>query len=82
MRRRAIVLVSLVALVGCSSTSEAETRRETLEAFRLQLEAGMPCFGLFEIRNELDPKDPVIEQMNEMLREIGCYLDTSERTDT
>ncbi|MDQ3913803.1 MAG: hypothetical protein M3285_02775 [Actinomycetota bacterium] len=46
-----------------------------------RLDAGTECRELFEIRNALDPKDPEIPEMNDALREIGCYSITSKRTD-
>lgn len=50
--------------------------------FKQRLDAGASCAELFEIRNSLDPKAPVVVRMNEELREIGCYSSGSVRSST
>ena len=49
--------------------------------FYAGIESGETCAQLFEHRNEIQPGDPRIDEMNEALREIGCYSSSSERTD-
>jgi Tfp pilus assembly protein PilP len=84
---RRFVIVGLLVLVACGPSVEDE-----LQSFRRQLEAGVQCFGLFDLRNDFERRHsedeaarqaivPTIERMNAMLREIGCYSSTSERTD-
>jgi uncharacterized lipoprotein len=76
MRREPAISVALVlVLAGCSSQAN------TSLSFSDAIDAGLGCPKLFEMRNELDPHDPKIPRMNEQLREIGCYMNTSERTD-
>jgi len=48
--------------------------------FRQRLDAGGSCAELFDIRNSLDPKSPVVVRMNEELRGIGCYSSSSIRS--
>ena len=82
MRRLAaavIPLATLAVLTGCASSEE--TPSEDQRSFGEALDSGAPCGELFDIRNELDPKDPAIETINESLRSIGCFNSSSERTD-
>lgn len=48
--------------------------------FKQRLDAGASCAELFDIRNTLDPKSPVVVRMNEELRGIGCYSSGSVRS--
>lgn len=71
---------SLLALPACGETDSTAPDGPS-PGFYARLKAGAECPELFDLRNELDPKDPEIPKMNERLREIGCYSSTSERTD-
>lgn len=76
---RWIATLGLTALISLAGCTEEDTPPSG--GFYGRLEAGANCPELFEIRNELDPKDPDIPEMNDRLREIGCYSASSERTD-
>lgn len=66
---------ALAALMACAGESSPHER------FTERLTAGASCSELFSIRNEVVPQDPILEEMNAELREIGCYSATSERRD-
>ena len=51
------------------------------QSFSQALKSGASCSELFDIRNEVDPKSPLIEEMNEQLGAVGCGSSGSERTD-
>ncbi len=76
-RRIAAAGIALFA-VGCAANPGSG---DTAGGFYSRLDEGADCRELFEIRNDLDPKDPDIPEMNEALREIGCYSIGSKRTD-
>jgi hypothetical protein len=48
--------------------------------FKQRLDDGASCAELFDIRNSLDPKSPVVVRINEELRGIGCYSSSSVRS--
>lgn len=70
------VAALLVVSTGCGSDG-ADEGASFDEAFK----SGATCAELFEIRNEWDPKSPLVEPANEALRSIGCYTAGSERTE-
>lgn len=70
-----------MCLLAAQKKRTGEAGPPSSGGFYQRLEAGADWPELFELRNELDPKDPDIPEMNESLREIGCYSSTSERTD-
>ena len=74
--RPVCVTLLLLLSVGCESESNG-----AYAAFQQRLEAGATCEELFTIRNEIDPKSPLPERMNRALREVGCYLSSSTRSD-
>jgi hypothetical protein len=82
MKNNLIVLVFTIIWVGACSANE---QRATIPAerssrsFQERLDAGAPCSELFEIRNQLDAKSPLIPSMNEGLRGIGCFSSSSIR---
>lgn len=73
-----LALMSMFALMGCGGGPADEGGEQSFED---AVDAGASCEELFEIRNEWDPKSPLIEPANETLRSIGCYNSSSERTD-
>lgn len=66
-------LICTVFLAACSSAPDP------YEQFTAELTAGASCGDLYAIRNDVDPNDPAIPQMNADLRRIGCYSSTSIR---
>jgi hypothetical protein len=95
MRDIFAIALLLPALLGCApeasdlSTDSADTFSEgndvaarsqnTYEHFRGAIEAGASCAELFDLRNEADPSDPLVEQMNEDLGSMGCLSRSSTR---
>lgn len=73
----AAVCASLI-FTGCGGGESDEAGERSFEE---AVDAGASCEELFEIRNGWDPKSPRIEPANEVLRSIGCYSASSERTD-
>jgi len=51
----------------------------TYVQFQQALDAGADCSTLFELRNRMDPKDPLREKANLDLRSVGCYTRSSRR---
>jgi hypothetical protein len=49
--------------------------------FTKAFDSGADCPELFEIRNRMDPKDPIAETVNEDLRSVECYMSTSSRAE-
>lgn len=80
MRGLIVGCALVAALAGCGG-SEPGQEDTGGRSFDGALDSGASCQELFDIRNELDPKDPAIEDINQTLRSIGCYSATSERTD-
>lgn len=68
-----LVLVG-IALAGCNGGTAGPGER-----FADAVESGAPCAELFAIRNELDPKSPLVVEMNDTLRGIGGYSSSAER---
>lgn len=81
MRGLMIGCAVVLTLAGCGGSGPSEGDAGG-QSFDDALDNGASCQELFDIRNELDPKDPAIEDINETLRSIGCYSATSERTDS
>lgn len=77
MRQRMTVFIALA--LGLSLVLTA--CEEEPESFDSAVGSGAPCSELFDIRNSWDPKSELIESANEVLRDIGCYSASSERTD-
>lgn len=79
-----VILVGLAWPKPSPGEVEAERIRETVATFGQLMDAGMPCSGLYDWREEhVDPQDTALrERINDELRRVGCYLSTSERTDT
>ena len=71
--RKWVLLTVVLGVAGCGRDDDA--------AFREKLKAGAPCSDLFEARNAVDPHSPQIRSMNESLRSVGCFTQTSERKD-
>ena len=69
----AVVLAALSLSIGCADSD--------YDHFKDRLEAGASCAELYQLRNEVDSDDPVLRQMNEDLRRIGCYHSSAQRTD-
>ncbi len=74
-----------------SNSQELQTTNSQLESpkpspgadypgFKQRLDDGASCAELFDIRNSLDPKSPVVVRINEELRGIGCYSSSSVRS--
>ena len=61
------------------ATGSAHTKAS--ESFDAALREGASCAQLFELRNQRDPKDPMVDKMNESLRDIGCFSSSSTRQD-
>lgn len=80
MRGLIIGCALVLTLAGCGG-SEPGQEDAGGRSFGDVLDSGASCQELFDIRNELDPKDPAIDNINETLRSIGCYSATSDRTD-
>lgn len=80
---RPILACALIALfaVSCDGNTNATDSSSGSRSFAAALNAGATCAELFEIRNEPDPKDAVVETMNAELRRIGCFSSSSTRTD-
>ena len=55
------------------------TQAVPYRAFRQAFEAGADCFALFELRNRMNPKDPLKEAANEDMRSVACYASGSRR---
>jgi hypothetical protein len=72
------VLLLFPVLASCGGGGGT---KDGYPAFQDRLSAGATCEELFGIRNALDPKSPLIERMNQDLREVGCYSISSVRTD-
>lgn len=66
-------LICTAFLVSCSSAPDQ------YETFTAELSSGASCGDLYAIRNDMDPADPTIPQINADLRRIGCYSSTSVR---
>lgn len=64
-----------------ATDSPSDTPATDSPSFSQALKSGASCSELFEIRNEVDPKSPLIEEMNDQLREVGCGSSGDERTD-
>lgn len=76
--KRALVVLLAVAVTACGGGDDSDPTQQ----FRDGVRNGVPCSELYTYRNELDPKDSVIEDyMNPTLRDIGCFTSGSERTD-
>ena len=75
---RAFVLAAVLLVGGLAVACEEEP---SYELFRSELRDGASCGRLFEIRNDLDPKDPNHIQINDDLAAIGCFSSSSNRTD-
>jgi hypothetical protein len=73
----AVGSIAMVVLIAVTSGSH----KSTAERFDKAFDEGAPCHRLFEIRNELDPKDPLIYEMNSRLRSVRCYGSASERAE-
>lgn len=48
-------------------------------AFAVAMNAGEGCARLFELRNQLQPKDPDKARATEQLRDVGCFHAGAER---
>ena len=86
--RRWIVFILLtgilLALVGAACTDmqpPEPTDTTSFDTFQTELNEGASCGRLYEIRNEIDPKDPSISLMNDELRRIECLSSSDVRTD-
>jgi hypothetical protein len=75
---RSFLLVLLVSTAVSACGGEERATRGFEEA----VDQGASCSELFEIRNELDSKSPLVEEYNETLRSIRCYSSSSKRRDT
>lgn len=75
--RLAAAAAVATTIAGCGQP-QAET---SAEGFEQAMQSGASCSELFDIRNELDPGSPLVEEYNVTLRSIGCYSSSSERTD-
>ena len=53
----------------------------SFDAFQAAINEGASCARLYELRNELDPRDPNLELMNDELLRIGCLSASDVRTD-
>lgn len=69
--RRAEVIAELDRLGGTADV--------TYEQFRTALDAGADCAVLFELRNGMDPKNPLREEANVELRLVGCHSPRAQR---
>lgn len=78
--RRVMAVLAAAALAACGSNGDNESGEST-GGFAERLAGGAGCAELFDIRNKHDPKSPLIDEMNEQLREVGCYMSSSTRTD-
>ncbi len=67
-------ILFMATLVGTPSSVVAED----YTSFREALDSGAGCKELFRIRNSLDPKAPEIKRINEDLRDVGCFSDSSQ----
>lgn len=68
-----IIIAAVVSLV----------RPNPLSEFDRAVENGASCGHLFDLRNELHPRDDAdaVAEANRKLRAVGCTSSTSERTD-
>ena len=95
MRYIAVLAILLAVVLGCAPEQRdvsperadapvevskvAVTPRPFSERFREAIEDGASCAELFDLRNHVDPSDPMMEQMNEDLRSVGCFSRSSTR---
>jgi hypothetical protein len=91
-----ILFLWLTLVLGCKSTAVTPNSHQSqntnsqvqssepspmdYSSFKQRLDAGASCPELFDIRNSLDPKSPLVVKMNEELRGIGCYSSSSVRS--
>lgn len=73
----AAVVTAVVVLLGLLLFSDDES---VAERFDKAVRGDASCERLFEIRNELEPKDPAIHGMNRDLRAVGCFGSSSSRS--
>ncbi|MGH2747128.1 MAG: hypothetical protein ACRDKB_04295 [Actinomycetota bacterium] len=76
-RTRAVGLLLLALLTACGSSGAGDAYEE----FQEGIAEGAPCSELFSLRNELDPDDERIPDMNDQLRDVGCFSSGSDRTE-
>ena len=69
-----------VVVLLAGSLAVACEEEPSYEQFRSELRDGASCARLFEIRNDLSPKDPNHVRINDELAAIGCGSRDSERT--
>lgn len=85
-RLAAIVLSAILCLSGCSGNEPDNPGGDTpfvetsYSDFVAAFNSGADCPELFRIRNDMNPKDPNHDGINEALRSVGCnYIsDTRE----
>ena len=91
MNTKLILIIFTATFAACGGQQSQPTTEErgaptpTPESrvgFQERLDAGAPCSELFEIRNALDSKSPLLPGINERLRGIGCFTASSTRVPT
>lgn len=69
---------------GVNQAPQTQTDAPSYASFLDAIESGAPCSVLFDIRNEirdLSSDSERDDRMNDDLRQIGCFSNSSERTD-
>ena len=68
----AVVVAAALSAVACGSESD-------YDRFKAALDANSSCQELFDIRNAISPRSPVLEQVNQDLGRVGCLSSSSAR---
>lgn len=79
MRAAAIAAVAMLLFAACGDDDDAAD--DPVEHVEALIEIGVDCDGLFNVRDDIEPDDQRLPDLNEQLRDIGCFSRSSERTD-
>lgn len=80
MTRRTTIALAAAAL-ALASCGDDDGGQDQADHVSNLIDVGVDCGTLFDARQDIDPDDPRLPEINDQLREVGCYSSSSERTD-